>query len=168
MATPNHASLSGLICFSFLLVMSPYASGAGLLENTCDLVYERLASGPHEILTNSFENFTDDGMTYHGCVIHLSGNVQNVTASQNPEGLFGQPLPYCQDGKLPASTPRNFLNADGWCGDRNADGPDGTSYRTLKKNVFCLIEGRWDGGDDSDPKYVPSPRYEVTVRCANK
>ena len=61
-----------------------------------------------------------------------------------------------------------FLNEDGWCCDQMADGPNGTSYRALRKNVFCAVEGSWDGGDDSDPTYVPSPHYEVIVKCANR
>ena len=49
-----------------------------------------------------------------------------------------------------------------------ADGPDGTSFTAIKMNVFCVVEGHWDGGDDSDPSYVPSTRYEVVVKCANR
>jgi len=41
-------------------------------------------------------------------------------------------------------------------------------FRVLKDSVFCIVEGRWDGGDDSDPKYVPSAKYEIIVKCANR
>jgi len=141
---------------------------AGLLEDTCSLVYKKLSSGPYESLTKSIESFTEDGKHYHGCVIRLSGNAKHVTNSQRPDGLFAHSLPYCPDGKLPADLPRKLLNREGWCGDKMADGPDGTSYRALKKKVLCTVESHWDGGDDSDPKYVPSPRYEVIVKCASK
>lgn len=47
-----------------------------------------------------------------------------------------------------------------------ADEPDGTSFTAIKMNVFCLVEGSWDGGVDSNPKYVPSTRFEVVVKCA--
>jgi hypothetical protein len=67
-----------------------------------------------------------------------------------------------------ADLPHDILNEEGWCGDRMADGPDGTSYMAIKEDIFCAVEGRWDGGDDSDPTYVPSPRYEVIVKCANR
>jgi hypothetical protein len=167
MTTLNRVGLKGLIFFSFFLVTSQSAADAELLENTCNLVYQKLASGPHESLTNSFANFEDESTPHYGCVMRLNGNAQRVTDSQNPEGLFGQPLPYCPNGEFPADSPREFINRDGWCSDKNADGPDGTSYRAIKKNVFCLVEGRWDGGD-SDPKYVPSPKYEVIVRCGNR
>ena len=106
------------------------------------------------------------------CIIHRTGNENQVTDTQRPtvslESLFGDTLPYCPDGKLPSDLPRNFLNEAGWCSDKMADGPDGMSYRVLKKNVFCTVDGHWDGGDDSDPNYVPSPLSEVTVKCASK
>ena len=82
MATLNRASLSGSIYFSCLLVIGPSATGAELLENTCDLFYQKLASGPYESLTNSFANFKDEGTSYYGCVMRLSGDAHRVTASQ--------------------------------------------------------------------------------------
>ncbi len=152
---------------SLILVMVCAGSAqAGLLEETCAIAYEKLGSGPHESLTQSLEGFTDDGKRYHGCVARLLGNVNKVTDTQRPGGLFGRSLPHCADGRIPAGIPRDLLNEDGWCGDRMADGPDGMSYRAFRENVFCTVEGRWDGGDDSDPEYLPSPRYEVIVRCA--
>lgn len=140
---------------------------AGVLEDTCSLVHKKLSSG-----TKSIESFVDDGKRYRGCVIRLSGKTSNMTDTQGSaislDGLFGDSLPACPDGKLPADLPHDFLNKDGWCADKMADGPDGTSYRALKKSVFCAVEGHWDGGDDSDPKYLPSPRSEVIVKCANR
>ena len=156
--------LAGLI---FVMVCACNAH-AGLLEETCSIVYEKLGSGPYAILTESTRTFTDDDENYHGCVIRLSGNAKKVTGTQRPDGLFGRPLPYCPDGNLPDDLPHGFFNEDGWCADKMADGPDGTSYRAFRDNVFCVVEGHWDGGDDSDPEYVPSPRYEVIVKCANR
>jgi len=163
----NLTFLNRIVGLTFVMVCACNAY-AGVLEDTCGLVYEKLSSGPYERLTKSIESFTEDGKQYHGCVIRLSGNARNVTDRRRPDGLFGRSLPYCPDGKLPADLPRDLFNEDGWCGDKMADGPDGTSYRALKKNVFCAVEGRWDGGDDSDPTYVPSPRYEVMVKCASR
>lgn len=151
-----------------LIMGSVCDARAGLPEETCDLVYKKLNSGPSESLTRSIDKFTEGGKTYRGCVIRLLGNASKVTNVQRPDGLFGSSLPYCPDGKLPTNLPRDLLNEDGWCGDRMADGPDGTSFMAIKKNVFCSVEGHWDGGDDSDPKYVPSLRYEIVVKCANR
>ena len=141
---------------------------AGLLERTCDLVFRKLASGPRQSLTRSIDEFMDRGKAYRGCVIRLSGNANRATNAQRPDRLFGLPLRYCPGGKLPADLPRDMINADGWCGDQMAGGPDGTSFVAIKQDVFCMVEGSWDGGDDSNPNYVPSPRYEVVVKCANR
>lgn len=151
-----------------LVMVCACSTRSGLLDETCSLVHKKLGSGPYESLTKSIQSFTEDGKPYHGCVIRLSGNGNKVTETHNPNDLFGSSLPYCPDGKLPADFPRELLNEDGWCGDKMADGPDGTYYRAFKKNVFCAVEGHWDGGDDSDPEYVPSPRYEVIVKCASR
>ncbi|MHB1095673.1 MAG: hypothetical protein ACYC3F_05830 [Gemmatimonadaceae bacterium] len=47
----------------------------------------------------------------------------------------------------------------------SADGPDGTVQGVHRRGVTCLLEGRWDGGDDSDSTYVPSDTIEVRVAC---
>ena len=46
-----------------------------------------------------------------------------------------------------------------------ADGPDGGVMGFVSKRHFCVVEGRWDGGDDSDSTYVPKPGCQVTVTC---
>ena len=148
----------------FIMVSSCDAS-AGLLEETCDRVYNKLSSGPYERLTKSIEKFTNDDKLYHGCVIRLSGNINKITDTQWPDRLFGDVLPYCPGGKLPPDVPRN---KDGWCEDRMADGSDSTSFRVFKNNVFCQVEGSWEGGIVRDPTYVPSPRYSVIVMCGSR
>mgnify|MGYP001599788221 CR=1 FL=1 len=60
-----------------------------------------------------------------------------------------------------------------WLGERgwnarttiSADGPDGTVQGVQRGAVTCLVEGRWDGGDDSDSTYVPSDTIEVHIGC---
>lgn len=47
-----------------------------------------------------------------------------------------------------------------------ADGPDGTVQGLRRSGVTCVIEGRWDGGDDSDPAYMPSDSIEVRLTCS--
>ena len=47
----------------------------------------------------------------------------------------------------------------------DADGPDGTRFTLRTDARACTIEGRWDGGDDSDPTYVPGDWYEFIVVC---
>jgi hypothetical protein len=48
----------------------------------------------------------------------------------------------------------------------SADGPDGSDLGYSRKGLLCVIEGRWDGGDDSDPTVIPGPDFNVFVTCA--
>jgi hypothetical protein len=59
------------------------------------------------------------------------------------------------------------LLARGWTTfwDYSADGPDGTVMGYVTPKYLCVIEGSWDGGDDSDPTYRPAPGCRVTVTC---
>ena len=41
----------------------------------------------------------------------------------------------------------------------------GTTYAMRKDGILCFVEGRWDGGDGSDPSYVPPDEYTVTIQC---
>lgn len=162
----NKTVFNILYCQLFIMVCA-FNALAGPLGETCNAAYNKLASGTYESLTKSTEDFTDNGNHYSGCVIRLSGNADKIRDTQRPANLFGSSLPYCPDGKLSLDIPPDLLNRDGWCGDKMADGPDGTYYMAIKQNMFCLVEGHWDGGDDSDPKYVRSQLYEVTVKCSS-
>ena len=46
-----------------------------------------------------------------------------------------------------------------------ADGPDGSAMGFVKSRYLCVVEGSWDGGDDSDPTYVPDKGCEMIVTC---
>lgn len=46
-----------------------------------------------------------------------------------------------------------------------ADGPDGSLEALSRGNIACVISGSWDGGDDSDSTYVPSPGFEIAASC---
>jgi hypothetical protein len=46
-----------------------------------------------------------------------------------------------------------------------ADGPDGSVLAVSRGNIACVISGSWDGGDDSDSTYVPSPGFEIAASC---
>ena len=48
----------------------------------------------------------------------------------------------------------------------SADGPDGSDIGYSHDGLLCVIEGRWDGGDDSDPSVIPGPDFDVFVTCA--
>lgn len=48
----------------------------------------------------------------------------------------------------------------------SADGPDGSDLGYSRDGLLCVVEGRWDGGDDSDPTLIPGPEFDVFVTCA--
>jgi len=48
----------------------------------------------------------------------------------------------------------------------SADGPDGSVLGYSREGLLCVLEGRWDGGDDSDPTVIPGPEFDVLVTCA--
>lgn len=60
-----------------------------------------------------------------------------------------------------------WLKARGWVDSTtlSADGPDGTIQGVRRAGVTCLVEGRWDGGDDADPAAVRSDTTEVHLAC---
>jgi hypothetical protein len=48
----------------------------------------------------------------------------------------------------------------------SADGPDGSDLGYSHDGLLCVIEGRWDGGDDIDTTVIPGPEFDVFVTCA--
>jgi hypothetical protein len=136
------------------LVGASIGARAGALEDACDLVHRKLSSVPSKSLKRSMGDFERDGQSYRGCIVRLDGTTKTITDAHYPAPLF-----YPSEG--------SSLYKDGWRADREADGPDGTAFRISKQDLFCLVEGSWDGGDDSDPKYVPSTRYKIEVMCGS-
>jgi hypothetical protein len=48
----------------------------------------------------------------------------------------------------------------------SADGPDGSDVGYSRDGLLCVMEGRWDGGDDSDSTLIPGSDFDVFVTCA--
>lgn len=69
--------------------------------------------------------------------------------------------------ECPDTRVEDALQAAGWAPayGYSADGTDGTVMGFVTKRFLCVVEGRWDGGDDSDSTYVPPPGCELTVTC---
>ena len=61
-----------------------------------------------------------------------------------------------------------WLRISGWRENTiySADGPDGTVVGMHNGIMTCIIEGRWDGGDDSDTTRARSDTLDVTATCA--
>jgi hypothetical protein len=69
--------------------------------------------------------------------------------------------------ECPVTEVETALATEGWVQHNgySADGPDGTVIGYVTERYLCVLEGRWDGGDDSDSTYVPTPGCELTVTC---
>jgi hypothetical protein len=70
-----------------------------------------------------------------------------------------------RDGPAKSAYWRMFARA-GWVPLHwSADGPDGSLMTFQRGVVRCQLQEQWDGGDDSDSTYVPSPFYRQTTSC---
>ena len=89
--------------------------------------------------------------TRSGCSVSLVGS---------NAALRGSPSPIDQW--------REQFAARGWQEDVNhsADGFDGTSFAYVRAGVICMFQGRWDGGDDTDPTVKPDDEYKGAGPCA--
>ena len=123
------------------------------VSDACDYVSRKVSTFKSGLYRQAPDTFEDEGKIYRGCVVTVVGDRNKV-----PDRFPPADRPYPKPGSVAASA--------GWRADREADGPDGTSYRILRGNVFCLVSGSWDGGDASDPKVIPSPLFLITARCA--
>jgi len=67
----------------------------------------------------------------------------------------------------PVDALEGALWSRGWVGRYrySSDGPDGTTLGMQSRDFFCLIEGAWEGGDESDTTIVPRPGCTVTATC---
>lgn len=105
-----------------------------------------------EIVPGSFHDEVS-GCDRSGCLLLVSGSWSELGEAPAPHDLVFE-----------------VLAAQGWSQvlDYSADGPDGTRLALRHEGTLCIIRGAWDGGDDSDPAYVPSDVYQVTIICARE
>lgn len=123
------------------------------LQDVCELIYSKiLGSTPGAFIEKIEGSFYDNYLNkyIHGCMILISGT-------------------WSQLGKNPSPTDQisDLLTKEGWSQnyEYSADGPDGTTFSLIKDGNWCIVHGRWDGGDDSDSTYVPLDNYQVIVLC---
>lgn len=85
-----------------------------------------------------------------GCMVRLDGRMSAFVQGETADQLV-----------------RRGLHALGWREDLSyaADGPDGTAFAMRTIGTVCFARAEWDGGDDTDPAYVPADRYVLDVGC---
>jgi len=145
---------TAIVLFGLLFPGYAAAAAAGTVHDACGYAYKKLKAVPSERLSWKAAEFAHDGTRFQGCEVTLTGDITRLASDQFPRPLF---YPY-------ENSPRYLA---GWRADEEADGPDGTSFRISNGRLFCFVQGNWDGGDDDDPKYVPSKRIVVTVQCGD-
>ncbi|MHB8698645.1 MAG: hypothetical protein ACYC9J_11570 [Sulfuricaulis sp.] len=152
---PQIVIMSCLTC-----ILAGKSAGANDLQDACALMRQRLDMAPrrppiYQVQGHFDDPFKTDGNgQYYGCIISLSGDTRK-TPTSIIKSLF-------ETGEKGVSA------LGGWTTDSTAqaDGPDGTVFKITKGPIFWFIEGRWDGGDDSNDDYQPSTEFKYTVSCA--
>lgn len=70
--------------------------------------------------------------------------------------------------QAPLDSLYGLLERDGWQhreGLLMADGPDGSALAWSRGDAACIVDGSWDGHDDSDSTDVPKPGFRIRVTC---
>lgn len=121
-----------------------------ILMDVCKIIYSKIIGTPGIFIERIEGSFYDDYLLkyIHGCVFLISGTWSKL--GENPS-----PLDQISDLLIKEGWTQNY--------EYSADGPDGTTFSLRKGDDWCIVRGRWDGGDDSDTTYVPLDNYQVIV-----
>jgi len=116
------------------------------LETACTAVEARLAATQrHSVVLDTV--FTHPWLPEErqGCMVFASDSI----------------------GTVPVDSVMGALEDLGWVRDLQlvADGADGTMQGIRRDDLLCVLVGEWDGGDDADSSYVPSPGYRMRMGC---
>jgi len=85
----------------------------------------------------------------HGCVLDVAGRLSNERKAGPDNDVMDR-----------------FV-AGGWVPELHisADGPDGSDFGLRSRDVLCIAQFQWDGGDDSDSTVVPGDWYTLKLAC---
>jgi len=135
------------------MAQGPAALGGGV-PGACDAIAAAWGALPGARVARSEGEFEDPvaGRGRTGCRVTVKGAFGALGAAQRPETRVVEVL-----------QGRGLRYDDRYA----ADGPDGTSFALRADGMLCVVHGRWDGGDDSDPDYVPGDWYEFFAGCAS-
>ena len=102
-----------------------------------------------------------------GAVLRAFDSVVTLPRSRSTTDACWVAVRVEEDTERSEGEPRVPFTSSGWARlwEFQADGPDGSSAVFQLVPVRCLVEERWDGGDDSDSSYVPARWFEQRVAC---
>jgi hypothetical protein len=142
-----------IIMASLFLSMGEKAEATAPEQAECEAVVAVLGGLPGAKVTRSEGPFKDpiEGIDRNGCRVEAKGTFGALGNANRPEFQIEE-----------------ALQARGLKPDLrySADGMDGTAFALRNDRVLCLISGRWDGGDDSNPDYKTTDWYEISAGCA--
>lgn len=135
-------------------LVQPEALSEGLPEN-CDTALATTRQALRIDVKREDGNFRDSfrGIPHVGCRL-------------SAEGAFAT-LP---DSAGPVAAIEAAFQRHGWRSDLRyeADGPDGSDVGVRRRDLLCVIQGRWEGGDDEDttqPSTETDNGYQAIVEC---
>lgn len=137
-----------------LVAVAPLAATAAppAATEACREIGALLADTPRATVTRRDGDFADprfSGRRHVGCIV----SVQGTGHATNPAFRLYE------------------LEQRGWRQQLEyaADGPDGTQYALYRpgEHTLCIVQGEWQGHDDSDPAYKPPEEYRVSISCAH-
>jgi hypothetical protein len=130
---------------------------SGALRETCDsaaaLMRQALRLDVGREDGSYRDSFRDSPRV--GCRLTARGSFATLSDSSGPVGAI-----------------ESRFARRGWRSDLRymADGPDGSDVGVRRRDMLCLIQGRWEGGDDDDTTPEPSTEsensYQAIVECS--
>jgi len=119
-------------------------------KDDCNLIYSAMLDLLGAFVNKIEGSFYDDYLKKYidGCLLLVSGTWSELGENQDPINVIF-----------------NLLSDNGYSQylEYSSDGPEGTTFSLTKDDNWCIVKGRWDGGDDSDSTYIPSDSYQVIV-----
>lgn len=141
-----------MVCFALMLMPVAVEIFAQDATSSCDIVARILAELPTLAIDRSDGQVRDyrTGEVGRGCRVEVKGLATAYRDKDAPDVVL-----------------REQLTRLGWTEDYQyaADGPDGSAFAFRSGSTLCVFQAHWDGGDDSDPSYVPDDRYDIEVDC---
>ena len=130
-------------------------AATGGAPGECEAIAATLRRVPGAEVTRSDGTFGDPvgGRDRTGCRVMVKGTFGALRGTQRPEIRLAEAL-----------QERGLMYDHRY----DADGPDGNSFAFRADEVLCIVQGKWDGGDDTDRTYVPADSYDVFAGCTSE
>ena len=154
------------ILFLTFLSEKVFAQNYTYICNSYESIFRKITTNQIKSYTSKFKLEFDNNTELTGCVVKATGTIHSLGEDKITGKIFGGSYHICPDAIKNSNANKKASNNKGWCMLTDADGADGTYLELYKPGVICTYGAAWDGGDITDPSYMPSDRLEIKVRCA--